>query len=1102
MAKLIKLSTTTDQNRTGNSFNCLSDEDIMIEANSKISLLNCQISSGILKDYKINGTDMIDGEMGEIWATLNLVQPDPTQNPPSDPNTRRLLLRNGQYNITTLCLEMKRSILNSLVSCSAGGYTSATSATLPMPLNSPDFELAVDVFVNKDNKIEIDFNSKPILTTNDITYSNVKPGVAKDDAGNIYWAGGGALPDEVAIDPTKSEGTSQNCTVQTLGSVVNKFGVGDVGTLLDYQTGAPPTAYTITNIQVVSNNLDSAIDIDETATVIQPDATYLYSLRQRTNMGFKAGDVVSIDDGTSTPGNPSANLTTGTLENVELVYVNEWHNIVPFNGINLNQTFQLIYPNITFITANPDGTWNMDIDKPETEDSIINSWCIVRNTNDRNIAVGQIINESTISGITTKKRLTINLMAIQTGFNVDLNLIIPPCIGGEVVLVSEFFSDVIPGQGAQAEKYPQAQKYWMVEIESGAPFCRLNVDTITEENADEMRISLNTADPGFEIAQGASVINGLAGLERLIRVWDDIWDKYMLVPAYNFKSGEPLDPDTVEIGDGDTIMITTGDEPIQITLTLSSAPELIEINDENFTLFNVAITQPDAEEEWFDSQQLIRSAVLTGIDETLTLFKTNNWQRIEFLFEDGSIANPAVVPLATRIWEGNDITPTYKLTLTRAGNVQNGFELNRYSDLVKGDLSGKYGDKFAFALADEQCNPGAGRAVFVVDTLPSIGSGAEFGIMETGIATFENMGLDSARYSIGIRNRGGNLVYALKKDGAEVALGGGSSIQAFAGDRIAIQWNSCYGKTTFYNTNTGTYESRGDKQYIQKAPSPQEALNNAGRYIGEVPNGNPSAEDREKMRNNITFSVMRVNSLNWTYLGAPANTLTQGSVYPYTPLDNPTQNRVKWNVLKSYAPFIRPGLGGKIRLVELTGNPLTTTDANGVKKPFDGTNYIMHPDYHTPDIEIASNNPTKYTDPANAFILNMTQPRLQKLLGYSEASYSVYGASGSITANKTYLEAYLPENILVMLDTAPSITTYDCGQTQGKRRQIVCCAVNTQSITGDINIEPSNLYRISLGNKVPLNSRKFTVSFETFYGEQIILANAKATVNLLVEPPE
>jgi hypothetical protein len=52
---------------------------------------------------------------------------------------------------------------------------------------------------------------------------------------------------------------------------------------------------------------------------------------------------------------------------------------------------------------------------------------------------------------------------------------------------------------------------------------------------------------------------------------------------------------------------------------------------------------------------------------------------------------------------------------------------------------------------------------------------------------------------------------------------------------------------------------------------------------------------------------------------------------------------------------------------------------------------------------------------------------------------------------------------------------------------------------GEINIEPTNLYKISLQNKQPINLKKFNVSFENFYGDQIQLQTAKAVVNLLFE---
>lgn len=1114
MAKLIKLSTTTDQNRTGNSFNCLSDEDIMIEANSKISLLNCQISSGILKDYVINGTDILPGTnppvSGEFWGYLDLVAPSTTT---FDPNRRRLFLRNGNYNITTLCAEIKKSILDALVSTSAGGYASTTGNTLPMPLYSPDFELAVDVFVNKENKIEIDYNSKPILTT--LTYGNIKPGIQVDGNGNVSYNSTGGLPTELPIDPARSTGTFQAATVYTQGSVAGKFAVGDAITLMAYNfPEVAPCAYNVVGITIDEINLDSAVDLDNTLA----DQTNLtvYTVAGAIPVGIKAGDDVCIDDGTSTDGAPSANLAKGTVASVDVQYVNENYEIsaLPKIPFALFDTAFDIQPQAIQPGASPTlFTFDIDCD-PATD--IVDRYALFtvgNNTSpgyDKTIAVCVVMSQKAAAD-PTKSTVSLSLTALQGQPLTQINNITK--YGGEIRIISEFLSKAVaPDFGDIEDFMPKNAKYWVCVEPGGIPIFRVQVeDIVGTTDTEAVSVYLDYTQPFIaEVWDNKTVLQGIQAFAYIISQYGTDWKDFYLTPAYVLKSANELDPTTITIADGSVVSLTengidfligsaygSGDIKVELAST-----ELLEIGGQDFTQFNLTIDYADASLEYLNNNLVIAN-LQGGATSNYQIFKANNLEQLKIVF--ATIDNPAKIPLATRIWEGIGIEALYKVELTRLGAITKGWDLTKFSEMVKGDYSSKYGDAYAFALCDEVCNQGPGRAVFLVSALPTATSGADVGLIKIDGNSFANMDVSQAELRLRInKSRSGNQRYELFVNASRVPLGAGSEVVAQVGDRIVIQWNTCFG----YTYDPVAKKSRGDRQFITKPASLNQAKAMPGVYLAptpDEPNG-IDAPTRELMRNNVSFAVMRAQSLDYQYIGAPVGNDSAGnwagSTYPYTPLDNPTQRPIKWDTSATYAPFIRPGAGGQIRMLELVGSGLTLTDANGVKTPFDGTNYINHPDYHTPDLEIASNNATKYTDPANAFQLVFANLRLQKLLGFSEASYFVNGASGSITANKTYLEAYLPENILVMLDTAPSISTYDCGQTQGKRRQIVCCAVNTQSITGDINIEPANLYRINLGNKTPINSRKFTVSFETFYGEQIILANAKATVNLLVEPPE
>jgi hypothetical protein len=1107
MAKLIKLSTTTDQNRLGNSFNCLSDEDIMIEANSRISLLNCQISSGILKDYVVNGTDTIDGQVGEIWGFLDLVA---TTQGAADPNRRRLLLRNGNYNITTLCAEMRKSILDALVSCSAGGYPAQTSNTLPMPLNSPDFELCVDVYVNKDNKIQIDYNSKPIITTSAITYTNKKQGILVDQSGQVSFDSGSAPLTEIAIDPTKNTGSFQNITVFTQGTVVGKVVVNDVVTLLAYQYPTiAPCAYVIKSITLAGSNLDSNISLND-ADADETNLT-VYSNAQLDDRGFKAGDAVMLDDGASTPTVQSPNLITGTIASVDLEFTNPNYEIQQYPSIDADIFSESFTLPAQKLIENSVLNYTFEVECDPTE-TITNQYFYLdvyqsADPNSRSsIIVGQILNQKA-SATVGNSIITVQAATIPGKDLRQLSGFLPK-FGAELVLVSDFLTKTSPGSGDFTSYLPQGVKYWVVDSGTQFPLFRVLINTLFPVSADQIRVKLNLTTP-FEIYNNVAVLNGIQALAYILSVYGDLWNSFYLVPAYNLISSTVFDPANVDIAANDSVVFADNGVDLNtgkafgggsINTILQNDPNVITIGGDDYTGYFIEFDYADTKLEYLNNQRIIASIETAT---TLTIFKNSLEQRLKFVLS--AVSDATKIPLATRIWEGTEISVSYELNLTRNGASTSGWTLNKFSDLVKGDISPKYGDAYAFALCDEICNQGPGRAIFQIQALPTTASGADVGIISVDNINFAALDSSTAKIRVAlVRSSGGGYRYALYYNGSQVSLGAGSNISALAGDRIVIQWNCGYG----YTYDPVGKKSRGDRKFTRADGSLNDAKQYPNLYLDQVEDqqNGPTSATRELMRNNVSFAVMRSQSLDYQYIGAPVGNDTAGnnagSTYPYTPLANPFQRRIKWDTMGNYAPYIRPGTGGVFRMLELTGNPLTITDNNGIKTPFDGTNYIYHPDLHSVDLDIQSNNATKYTDPANSFQLTLGVPRLQKLMGFSELTYFRQGASGSITANKSYLEAFLPENILVMLDTAPSISTYDCGQTQGKRRQIVCCAINTQSLTGDINIEPSNLYRISLGNKTPINSRKFTVSFETFYGEQIILSNAKATVNLLVEPPE
>ena len=92
--------------------------------------------------------------------------------------------------------------------------------------------------------------------------------------------------------------------------------------------------------------------------------------------------------------------------------------------------------------------------------------------------------------------------------------------------------------------------------------------------------------------------------------------------------------------------------------------------------------------------------------------------------------------------------------------------------------------------------------------------------------------------------------------------------------------------------------------------------------------------------------------------------------------------------------------------------------------------------------------------------------------------------------------------MVILLDNISNVQTFDLNKSNGGRRNIIATCVNTQNGNGEIIIEPANLYKIALNNKDPINLKRYVVSFEDFFQNEIILQSARACVNLLFETPK
>jgi hypothetical protein len=185
-----------------------------------------------------------------------------------------------------------------------------------------------------------------------------------------------------------------------------------------------------------------------------------------------------------------------------------------------------------------------------------------------------------------------------------------------------------------------------------------------------------------------------------------------------------------------------------------------------------------------------------------------------------------------------------------------------------------------------------------------------------------------------------------------------------------------------------------------------------------------------------------------------------------------------------------------VRILELSPTPQITFDGQSYAE-FDGTHSLLHTTLHAISDPAQIDQPHKLKSFANVFNFEFTNIDLQRKFGYKTATNILNGAAGSWSAEKSYLAAYLPENLTILLDTLSNVQSYDLEQNGGRRRSIIGTVVNSQDRLGEIVIEPNNLYHIKLGNKEPINLRRFVVSLEDFYGTPLRLQSARAVFNLL-----
>ena len=1069
MAKLVKL-TSDGLNTNSNSFKAQSDDDIIIAPNSTVSLLNGHISSGILSNYKVGGDDRVAGEDGTILGSLFLTNPrGDLLNPPTDRGNREVLLRAGEYSANPMCIEMTRAFNKSLMYLSSCTTANAGTNTYITPPEN-DFGLETLVSLDSTKKVVIKYASTSQKYTADLTYSNKNSGVNIDPQGNITYTSPSGYA-QIGLDKNLANNPAKQ--VYTTTDPTASFSQFDAVVLTNATVSATRQAI-INDIQLYSTSTDTAIDLDPTKADVANQIVYSAANYTTTSgLPFNNGMLITTDDGTGVVGTPAANVNHGKFVRVDLAYNNENYEIKhvhPLKSFDNIQQYDFLQPPI----LNADGTYTLVIDSPFADATanhlIVGSIYYITNNADiieavceaTAIAENHGTNPTTVSMTVNAKPYNgksidianMNFLNTIEAFEIEKNGITKtPIDAGQSVALFDKDANML-------------LTFELKTItDTGASF------TIEAEEGSMVRIS----------ADGTTLLTGMDAMEQILQiVFDPVFAKTeaMLTCVDRIESEAPLDPTTITtIGDGDDIAVADKGGLINVDAVMTAAPQLFEDdNNDDYTIFPIDPNLPTTLETYQFRKQLFET-LMRGAD--CSIFKTDNTSRLKItLMNNDAVANLAT---ATRIWTGTDVVDTFVISL-------GGFRASQKSDLTQFTLMIKgttvKPPAGAYCVEDNRLSHSCGRLAFLVSTaLP-----CEFGVMpET--SDFNSQNLDNAAYRIAIELDSGNYYYRLYKGSTQIALN--TSVIAQDGDRVAIAWGVSPAADDFEYVEGGAVNSSSG------VPSIATLIANTAFASGTI-----VEEDNGK----ILFSVLRTGRKeNQIYLGCPVRDPNTGNdqsragkTIPWTPRSNPYLPPQYWDNTANLHAYVCPNQAS-IRVLELSPSPTITLN-DGVWTEITGDQVLQDTSTH-------STNPDNVDDPhrlktfANVFNFQFTDIELQRRLGFKSSTNVLNGVKGSWAADLPYISALLPENLCILLDTLPSVETYDLSKTNGRRRSIIGVVVNSQDRAGEIVIEPNNLYRIKLNNDKPINLRRFVVSLEDFYGNEIVLQSARAVINLLFEDP-
>jgi hypothetical protein len=1046
-----------------NSFTVRSDDDIIIAPNSSVALLNGFISSGIVADYKIDNTQtvglppaQVNGDkLGDLFLVANTTTtPD---------RARPVILSSGEYGVTPMLNEMTDAFNRSLIYRSLPTTLDPTSQSFTTPPEL-DFGLEVGCSLNANNQITIKYNSAAQKTTADLDYTNKNNGVNVAVNGDISYTtpGGSSI---VSLDTTLA--SDANHEIFTTDVTTGKFAVLDNVNLSSADGQNVFSQVQINNITAAGSNADTALVIDP--TVADDTNNFVYSTQSDflvlpTNLPFSAGQLITMDDGAGVAGTPSANTIYAKVDVLPTLFTfNPKVQITESHAIN---GFVLKTP-ITITTADeitPDIEYKLTLDVPFAdvdlfhivEDAIF----YITDSLDDIIAVAKI---TAVTGVLGQPDITkidvdtqpFDTQNISTADMIQLNTI------EQYVSLPAQSQDFVPEAGDIVGIFEDDILLYTFEIDG----------IVQATAADDILI---TATPGSLVTLSAdetTLIIGMDGMETILNTLFGLnpsdLARVQLICMSKILSIDPVDK-TADFKDADVVVF--GDSANPSSIPLSADSTLFSLNGDNYTLFQLAI-DPTPLDEYKIKQELIAQC-----RNSPNMYKTSNGKRVRIHLSNFN-PNNNDLNLMTRIWAGTDIQTTSRISLIYPAQGP-GFSLANFSLMLKGSLKPA---NVSYVVEDTRLNHACGRVSFLVSNAAI----CEFGCMpETANFTGQSVSSNDVKVAITFPTGVNRLCYEFYRGQRKVDIK--VPLQAQNGDRVTIEWgvsSPATGREYISTINGGT--------------NPGVLTVNDTQAVAA---GNLDASDSRK----ILISILRNNkSAEFIYLGCPiqipdttdVNELALCQTVPWTPRASPYIEPEYWTNDADLHVYVCPDQA-TVRILELSPTPQITFDGTSYTE-FDGTHSLLHSTLHAISDPAQIDQPHKLKSFANVFNFEFTNIDLQRKFGYKTATNILNGAAGSWSAEKSYLSAYLPENLTILLDTLSNVQSYDLEQNGGRRRSIIGTVVNSQQSIGEIYIEPNNLYHIKLGNKEPINLRRFVVSLEDFYGTPLRLQSARAVINLL-----